>query len=215
MAWFKSKKKREDEKYDQMQAAIRDKSVAKSERAKVAAALEKSKKKLEESVLKAAEAKRASNAMLYKQYSMTIKVELNKKKALERTLGQMDVVSAMGDMNAACKEINESMNIVMNGAGKFLTDPAARRDFEESMIKMSTDMEMQEQHIEEWKMQMDSIMPNVSNDVIGSLELDPEVEALINAQYGSFGTSDSPAKSKGFYDDDLQDALDRLNKMNK
>ena len=45
MAWFKSKKKREDEKYDQMQAAIRDKSVAKSERAKVAAALEKSKKK--------------------------------------------------------------------------------------------------------------------------------------------------------------------------
>lgn len=215
MIWVKSKKKRAEEEQAKAQAEIRDRTAAKTERAKVVAELGKAEKKLEECVEKAAEAKRASNGMMYKQYASVVKVALRRKKMLERVLGQIDIVMAMGEMSASCKEINKSMSTIINGAGKFLYDPSAQREFENNVMKMNADMEMQQQYIEEWQMQIDAMMPEFSSETFDNFESDPLVDGLINAKYGSSGISNSAGSSKEFYDKDLQDTIDRLNKMNK
>ena len=88
MIWVKSKKKRAEEEQAKAQAEIRDRTAAKTERAKVVAELGKAEKKLEECVDKAAEAKRASNGMMYKQYESVVKVALREKRCLSACWGR-------------------------------------------------------------------------------------------------------------------------------
>lgn len=213
MILFNSKKKKELEEQQKREAELKNKGQVKIERAKLVAIVNETNKRLDENIAKAATAKRNNNALMYKQYAMATKIALTQKVRAEQALGQMDIVSAMTDMTESCKAINASMGTIMDGVGKFLTDPSAKRAMEKSIIEMNAKFESQQHCLDEWQMQLDSLMPSIGSDQIqDAFVSDPVVDRLINERFGNVSAA-QPDASDILSDSDLQDTIARLNKI--